>query len=523
MAKQETFMSEDAGVDSNQDETSIVKERYRGTSADKDDMDVLGVKQVLRRNYRLVPMLGFSSIAVISWEIAPILLAYALIDGGTAAIFWGLVVGAIGFSLVYASLAEVASMCPTSGGQYHWVSELAPRSIQRGLSYSVGWLIVIAWQVYLAGSSLVVGMIIQGIIALNNPDYVFERWHCTLLTIAAISFAVLMNTVLASHLPAIQYLLFALHFGGIFAIVIPLWLTADRGNPSDVLLTFSDNGNWGNVGLSSMIGMTLYAGLLNGYDCIAHMSEETIDASRIIPIAITWSVIYNVMTLFIIGTALIFCLGDVESLLNSRTGQPYIQLFYNATQSYAGSSVMAAILITLVECCVINEVATSSRQLWSFARDRGLPGSTWLSHVTPGWNIPLRAVCLTVVVTALLSLVNLGSTVALNAINSLGGAAFLISYVITLVCLIWRRLRGAPLPPRRWSLGRYGLAINLAALAFLVPILFFYCWPLAQPVTPLNLNWSSVALCCVLLAALVHYVVKARHEYIGPVMRVKRA
>lgn len=61
---------------------------------------------------------------------------------------------------------------------------------------------------------------------------------------------------------------------------------------------------------------------------------------------------------------MILCLGDVESLLTSRTGQPFIQMFYNATQSYAGTSVMAAILITLVECCVINEVATSSRQLW---------------------------------------------------------------------------------------------------------------------------------------------------------------
>lgn len=271
--------------------------------------------------------------------------------------------------------------------KYHWVSELAPPSIQRGLSYSVGWLIVIAWQVYLAGSSLVVGIVVQGLIALNNPDYAFERWHCTLLTIAAISSAVLMNTVLASRLPVVQYLLFALHFGGIFAIVIPLWLTAERGNPSDVLLKFSDNGNWGSVGLSSMIGLTLFVGLLNGYDCIAHMcmfnlthqcclvvvtftnivvskAEETVDASRIIPIAITWSVGYNIMTLFIIGTALIFCLGDVESLMNTRTGQPFIQLFYNATQSYVGTSVMAAILITLVECCVINEVATSSRQLW---------------------------------------------------------------------------------------------------------------------------------------------------------------
>lgn len=123
----------------------------------------------------------------------------------------------------------------------------------------------------------------------------------------------------------------------------------------------------------------------------------------------------------------------------------------------------------------------------------------------------------------MLSLINLGSTVALNAINSLGGVSFLFSYVITLVCLIWRRTRGAPLPERRWSLGKYGLAINVLALAFLIPTLFFYCWPLAQPVTALNLNWSSVAFCCVLLAALVYYVIKARHEYVGPVMRVKRA
>lgn len=143
--------------------------------------------------------------------------------------------------------------------------------------------------------------------------------------------------------------------------------------------------------------------------------------------------------------------------------------------------------------------------------------------MTPGWDIPLRAVCLTVFITALLSLINLGSTVALNAINSLGGVSFLFSYIITLVCLIWRRVRGAPLPPRRWSLGRYGLAINVVALLFLLPVLFFYCWPLAQPVTALNLNWSSVAFSCVLLAALIYYVIKARHEYVGPVMRVKRA
>ena len=27
---------------------------------------------------------------------------------------------------------------PTAGGQYHWVSEFAPESLQKGLSYLVG-------------------------------------------------------------------------------------------------------------------------------------------------------------------------------------------------------------------------------------------------------------------------------------------------------------------------------------------------------------------------------------------------
>lgn len=31
-------------------------------------------------------------------------------------------------------------------GQYHWVSELAPPSVQKELSYAVGWLTAMGWQ-----------------------------------------------------------------------------------------------------------------------------------------------------------------------------------------------------------------------------------------------------------------------------------------------------------------------------------------------------------------------------------------
>lgn len=222
------------------------------------------------------------------------------------------------------------------------------------------------------------------------------------------------------------------------------------------------------------------------------------------------------------AVTLIFTLGDINSILETPTFQPFIQVFYNATGSLAGTNTMVAIVIILLESCCVSEIATASRQIWSFARDRGLPGSTWLSQITPGWNIPLRAVFVSLLVSSLLSCINIGSSTALNAINSLGGVAILSSYFITISCLILRRLRGPPLPPRRWTLGKFGLAINIGALIFLTPIWFFAFWPLATPVTAASMNWSSTMFGGILIFALIYYAVKGRHEYVGPVLQVKR-
>lgn len=144
------------------------------------------------------------------------------------------------------------------------------------------------------------------------------------------------------------------------------------------------------------------------------------------------------------------------------------------------------------------------------------------SQVSPGWNIPLPAVSVTLLISALLSLINIGSTVALNAITSLGAISTLISYYLTIGCIVYRRLTGPELPARRWSLGKWGLTINIAALVFLTPLIFFLTWPLATPVTAAGMNWSSVMLVGVLTIAMVYYFFKGRKEYAGPVMYMRR-
>jgi choline transport protein len=66
------------------------------------------------------------------------------------------------------------------------------------------------------------------------------------------------------------------------------------------------------------------------------------------------------------------------------------------------------------------------------------------------------------------------------------------------------------------------MAINVFALLFLTPVIFFIMWPLVRQVTPQTMNWSPVMLGGTLIIAMGFYVVKGRKEYTGPVVHVKR-
>jgi hypothetical protein len=94
-----------------------------------------------------------------------------------------------------------------------------------------------------------------------------------------------------------------------------------------------------------------------------------------------WSVAPNAILGLLVIVTLAFTSGDIEKLMQTPTGEPFIQIFYDVTQSKAAATVMASIVVVLLCSCCFSEVATSSRQLWSFARDRGFPASSWLSHV----------------------------------------------------------------------------------------------------------------------------------------------
>lgn len=76
----------------------------------------------------------------------------------------------------------------------------------------------------------------------------------------------------------------------------------------------------------------------------------------------------------------------------SPTGFPFIQVFYNGVKSKAGATVMASIVVALGWASVIGFLATASRMIWSFARDRGLPFHRFISKVRLNIRFPDLAI-----------------------------------------------------------------------------------------------------------------------------------
>nr|POE76142.1 origin recognition complex subunit 2 [Quercus suber] len=375
-----------------------------------------------------------------------------------------------------------------------------------------GWFCVLGWQAGAAGQAFGTGLQIQGLIILNDVTYVSHPWHSTLLAIAVVVTAAIFNTLLARKLPIIENVMLVLHIVGFFAILITLWVTAPKASNSEVWTEFTNMAGWPTTGLAFCVGLT---GSITSL-----IAEEIRDASRVVPQAMLWTLFLNGIAGFVMTITFAYCLGPLDAALKPEFGFAFIGTFYNATSSHAGATFMTCIITLLTLCSAIGNVATGSRQLFAFARDQGLPFGRWLSYAR--WDLPLNAIVITSTIASLLSLINLGSSVAFNAILSIGVVSLLSSYIVSISCIIIKRIRGEALLARRWDLRAWGLPLNIIGLAYLILVFVFAFFPLGTPVVASEMNWASAAYGGVAIFATLYYVIWAKRRYISPVSKVAK-
>jgi amino acid transporter len=158
--------------------------------------------------------------------------------------------------------------------------------------------------------------------------------------------------------------------------------------------------------------------------------------------------------------------------------------------------------------CGTSIQGAGSRLAFSYARDDALPASRWISRVHPRFGTPVNALVGGALITVLFMLLVFASPAhdkhflfitypggvnALVALVSFGVSGIYLSFLLTVIAALIARARGW-IPEGRFSLGRWGMAVNVIAVAYLGLMLINVVLPtgLDSPRAVFNLDWITL-------------------------------
>lgn len=178
-------------------------------------------------------------------------------------------------------------------------------------------------------------------------------------------------------------------------------------------------------------------------------------------------------------------MGDPVSLVNSPTGQPVAQLFYNALGR------APAVFFTLAGFAVMNLVAIpglqgGSRMIYAFSRDDLIPLSRFWLRISPRSQTPVAAVWLYAGLGVAVNLLGLVSHTAISAVFNVCTVALNLSYMLPIICkMSYGRFERGP-----WHLGRWSFVVNLVAVVWNLFMSVVFFLPTNMPVTSENVGGS---------------------------------
>lgn len=257
------------------------------------------------------------------------------------------------------------------------------------------------------------------------------------------------------------------------------------------------------------------------YDSATHLAEEMVNPARDVPIAMVGSVIVNGIMGLGYCVILLFSIGDLDQLLLSPTGFPFMQLFLNVTKSKAGASILSLTVTFIAIAANAAGLTSTSRTAWAFARDDAIPFSGYLAHVDKRYVVPTRMIVCISVIQMLLGFLYLGSSTAFNAVLSMAILGMYASYILP---IIYMTLYGRKLESHRpgpFTLGKIGgMVANVIAIAWLAFAMVFSVFPNSQTVTSVDMNYCVVVMGGWLFLGGLYYFWSGRKQYNGPAIVV---
>ncbi|KAJ9503093.1 hypothetical protein H2202_001247 [Exophiala xenobiotica] len=438
--------------------------------------------------------------------------------GGSPVYFFGYVLCGIMNVVICASLSEIAAVLPHPTGQIYWAAVLYPPKYARGVSYLLGWLTCGAWFCAAAATYLFTAQLTMALVSVIRTNFVALPWHVYMAYIGVAAFAFCLNLPLFKLYP---YLLNGLvpfiNIGTIFVMIGLLVRAHPKQSASFVFADFVNDTGWKSDGVVFFLGLLPGVGATIGFDAATHMTEELPDAKRQVPRIIMYSVLINVLVGLPMTLVYSFCTVSPENLLTPIGGQPIIQILLDGMDSLALTIIGSLIFLITFMFGATTVSTVFSRTWWSFAQAGGVPFSGFFAKINARLHLPVNSIVLGTLGGMAIGAIEIGSTTALNAIAGATVATFYASYTIPIVGLLINR-RAIFAQTRYFNMGKWGLVVNVIAVAWMSMMFVWVCVPLYLPVELITMNWSSVVVVGVLFIGVVNWVVIGRKTFTNPAM-----
>ncbi len=397
-----------------------------GESDDARLLGSLGYAQELRRGMSGFSnfAISFSIICIIAGGVTSLQLGISAVGGAAAGLVWPV---GVAFSLVVAlAMAQIASAFPTAGGLYHWSSILGGRGWGWVTAWlNLGGLIFLAAAVNVGAYSLFTGFL--------APMLGVDPARLTVAHQIAGVALITLSQALINHY-GIRLTSRLTDFSGYLILAVTVLLIAGMlWHPAhlDVARLFELRDNGGDTGggvwpaargrpVMFLLALMWPIYTITGFDASAHTSEETVQAAHNVPRGILRSVLVSGTAGWILVASFVLAMPDLREAARQGTNVfPWLmaQVFPGARGKLLWTGIVVANYL-----CGLASITSTSRMIYAFARDGGLPFSTVLRRVSPRHQTPVAAIWVAAALT-------LASTLSASAYATLTSACVILLYL----------------------------------------------------------------------------------------------
>ncbi|KUI31279.1 amino acid permease [Mycobacterium sp. IS-1742] len=407
----------------------------------------------LRREFSL-----WSAFAFAFAFISPIVAMYGIYGLSLATagpgFWWTFVIVGVGQCIVALAFAELVSRWPYEGSIYQWTRRLAGEVAGWLAGWVYMWALVIIMATVAYGGA---GFLAQ-LIGIERPTAVQQSIVALLILLAGTGANILGRGFLK-----------ALMVGSIIAEIVAsvglgtYLLIFHRHHGFDAILhgiDLSSGWSWAYISGPFLAALAFTGWSILGFESAGAIAEEVKEPRRNVPKAMLFSIAFIALVIAYASLAVTLAVPDFEMVRSGEEPDPVSYVLRSALgESFVKPILLAFVIGFLASFLALQ--ASGSRVIWSFARDRVLPGSQVLSKLSKTEAQPIPAILVTTVIGAFVYLISATDVYSVLVTFTAGG--YYLAFLFPLVTGLVARLRGTWVPGP-WNLGRFGTPVAVLAV-----------------------------------------------------------